>query len=86
MKKKQLIISAYNKLFGHKQKIKGSNNSFKSKGVILKRTSTKIIGNNNSVDIGENSRLNNVTIFIKGNNHKIIIDSHVTMCYYHNTR
>lgn len=51
-------------------------------GVFLKNSKSKIIGKNNSIKIGINSRLINCKIFVSGNNNTIFIAEH---CYLSNT-
>ena len=52
--------------------IKGSDNSIKNKGKMV-GCCIEIFGDNNSIEIGENSIIRNVNFNIKGNNCRIII-------------
>jgi acetyltransferase-like isoleucine patch superfamily enzyme len=56
-----------------KKPISGNNNLIQNKGVFFK-VKFDIIGNNNTIKIGKKTKLYNTTIFIRGDNHILIID------------
>ncbi len=67
------IMNLYNRVLG--------GNSFKVKGcrlsincALLKRSRLEAYGLGNSIEIGQLTRMTGTTIFIKGNNNKVIID------------
>ncbi len=67
------MMNLYNKVLG--------GNSFKVKGcrleincALLKRSRIEAHGLGNSIEIGQLTRMTGTTIFIKGNNNKVIID------------
>lgn len=56
-----------------KKPISGNNNLIQNRGVFFK-VKFDIIGNNNTIKIGKKTKLYNTTIFIRGDNHILIID------------
>jgi acetyltransferase-like isoleucine patch superfamily enzyme len=74
-----LLAKIYNFINLNKKSIKGIGNKVNHKHAFLKKTSIRIVGNNNSVVIKENSRLFNTNILVMGDNHKIEIGGNCTI-------
>jgi acetyltransferase-like isoleucine patch superfamily enzyme len=58
--------------------IQGSNNNIINKGV-LDKVVFDIIGNDNSIEIGRNTHIKDTLVYIRGDNHRLIIADH---CYF----
>lgn len=70
----QIYRCYYGKIFNQiTRKISGKNNRIDCGAAILLSVTFDIKGNDNSVQIGEGSKLNGVTFYVRGNNHKITI-------------
>lgn len=73
-----LFVSLNKKIGNRPIPVHGKNNVIQNLGM-LDHVTFNIIGNNNLVEIGENTVLKNTLLYIRGDNHKIIIKNN---CYY----
>jgi len=75
----QLWLSFYNYVLGDNSIIdRGCNNKIKTgSNVLIKKTKILILGNNNLIDIEDNSNLSNVYIHINGSNHILKVGKNV---------
>ena len=62
----------YSSISFNKIKIHGKNNTLTRRNVFMKKCKIKIIGNNNCIEIGDMSYLQNTSIAIYGDNSKIV--------------
>ena len=60
-----------------KKRVSGKSNDIAYKHAILRKTTFDVKGNKNSIIIMEGSKLENVNIFVRGNNNKIILHNNV---------
>nr|WP_257985630.1 acyltransferase [Bacillus canaveralius] len=69
----------YNIIGFNKTRLKGENNIVYFKSSFLKKTTTDIFGDNNTVRLGDKCFLNNVKVYINGNNNKVIVGNRVAL-------
>lgn len=73
--KKAALI--YNTINANKIKLKGINNKIKNSTCFFKKANITVLGENNIIDVGYKSVINNCSIYIRGNNNKVTIGEKV---------
>lgn len=67
-----LLVSVHRQLQPGAKPIKGSNNEILNLGV-FENVTFDIVGDNNRIEVGKNSRIRDTLIYMRGNNHKLVI-------------